>query len=264
MATEMQLDQEKLEAFVERIVLDAGTAMRGRAHATSATASGSSRRWPTSRPVTPTELAAAHGPRRALPARVARRDGDRGVRRARQRRRDATRLPPSTPAAGRRGVPLLHRRPPADDRADGHRRAARSPRHSGRAGRHAGSSISPDMYEAIERLTAPWYKHNLVQTWIPAMPDVQEKLQAGGSACDVGCGSGRAPITIAKAFAGADVARRTTSTPARSSARGPTQKPRESPTGLLSRLAMAPSCDSASSTSSVRSTSYTTRSTRSG
>ena len=29
MATEVQLDQEKLEAFVERIVLDVGTAMRG-------------------------------------------------------------------------------------------------------------------------------------------------------------------------------------------------------------------------------------------
>jgi SAM-dependent methyltransferases len=63
----------------------------------------------------------------------------------------------------------------------------------------------PDMYEAIERLTAPWYKHHLVQTWIPAMPGVQEKLEAGGSACDVGCGSGRAPITIAKAFAAAEV-----------------------------------------------------------
>jgi 2-polyprenyl-3-methyl-5-hydroxy-6-metoxy-1,4-benzoquinol methylase len=63
----------------------------------------------------------------------------------------------------------------------------------------------PDMYEAIERGTAPWYKHHLVQTWIPALPDVQAKLEAGGSACDIGCGSGRAPITIAKAFAKANV-----------------------------------------------------------
>ena len=63
----------------------------------------------------------------------------------------------------------------------------------------------PDMYEAIERLTAPWYKHHLVQTWIPALPGVAQKLEEGGSACDVGCGSGRAPITIAKAFPAADV-----------------------------------------------------------
>ncbi len=38
----------------------------------------------------------------------------------------------------------------------------------------------PDMYEAIERLTAPWYKHHLVQTWIPAMPGVQREARAGG------------------------------------------------------------------------------------
>jgi SAM-dependent methyltransferase len=63
----------------------------------------------------------------------------------------------------------------------------------------------PDMYEAIERLTAPWYRHELVQTWIPALPGVRERLEAGGSACDVGCGSGRAPITIAEAFSAAEV-----------------------------------------------------------
>ena len=32
------------------------------------------------------------------------------------------------------------------------------------------------------------------------MPDVQEKLAAGGAALDVGCGSGRAAIAIAQAF----------------------------------------------------------------
>jgi ubiquinone/menaquinone biosynthesis C-methylase UbiE len=32
------------------------------------------------------------------------------------------------------------------------------------------------------------------------MPDVKAKLEAGGSALDVGCGSGRASIAIAKAF----------------------------------------------------------------
>ncbi len=58
----------------------------------------------------------------------------------------------------------------------------------------------PDMYEAIERGTAPWYKHQLVPTWIPALDGVQRKLEEGGSACDVGCGGGLAAITIAKAF----------------------------------------------------------------
>jgi SAM-dependent methyltransferase len=63
----------------------------------------------------------------------------------------------------------------------------------------------PDMYEAIERGTAPWYKHQLVQNWIPELDGAQAKLEAGGTALDVGCGGGRAPITIAKAFPEAKV-----------------------------------------------------------
>jgi SAM-dependent methyltransferase len=58
----------------------------------------------------------------------------------------------------------------------------------------------PDMYEGIERGTAPWYKHNLVQSWLPELDGIVEKLERGASVADVGCGSGRAPITIAKAF----------------------------------------------------------------
>lgn len=53
--------------------------------------------------------------------------------------------------------------------------------------------------------TMPWYEHRLVQRWIPAMPDVKAKLEAGGSVLDVGCGSGLAAITMAKAFPNARV-----------------------------------------------------------
>lgn len=62
------------------------------------------------------------------------------------------------------------------------------------------SAYPPEMFEAIERGTAPWYRHKLTQEWIPLMPDVKAKLEAGGSSLDVGCGSGRAAISIAKAF----------------------------------------------------------------
>ncbi|HUE40212.1 MAG TPA: methyltransferase domain-containing protein [Candidatus Binatia bacterium] len=62
------------------------------------------------------------------------------------------------------------------------------------------SAYPPETFEAIERSTAPWYRHKLTQEWIPAMPDVKAKLEAGASALDVGCGSGRASIAIAKAF----------------------------------------------------------------
>lgn len=62
------------------------------------------------------------------------------------------------------------------------------------------SAYPPEMFEAIERGSAPWYRHKLTQKWIPTMPDVKAKLEAGGSALDVGCGSGLAAIAIAKAF----------------------------------------------------------------
>jgi SAM-dependent methyltransferase len=62
------------------------------------------------------------------------------------------------------------------------------------------SAYPPETFEAIERSTAPWYRHKLTQEWIPVMPQVRAKLEAGGSALDIGCGSGRAAIAIAKAF----------------------------------------------------------------
>jgi SAM-dependent methyltransferase len=66
-------------------------------------------------------------------------------------------------------------------------------------------AYGPELFEAIERSSAPWYRHKLAQHWIPLMPDVEAKLDAGGSALDVGCGSGRAVIAIAKAFPNARV-----------------------------------------------------------
>ncbi len=57
-----------------------------------------------------------------------------------------------------------------------------------------------EMFESIERGTGPWYRNQLVQNWLPAMPQVIEALEAGGSALDVGCGSGRAAITLSNAF----------------------------------------------------------------
>ena len=58
----------------------------------------------------------------------------------------------------------------------------------------------PDIWEGIERWSAPLYRHQLVQIWLPLMPEVFKKLQAGAVVADVGCGNGRAMITIAKAF----------------------------------------------------------------
>ncbi len=203
MATEVQLDQEKLEAFVERIVLDVGTAMRGglmyigdRLGIFAALAE--------SGPVTGAELAGRTG----LDERYLREWlGAMATAEYLEHESvgDTYLLPPE------------HALPLADEEfpffAGGFVQmivptvtVAPQVAEAFKTGMGVTQDqYLPDMYEAIERATAPWYKHNLVQTWIPALDGVEEKLEAGGSACDVGCGCGRAPITIAKAFPVAEV-----------------------------------------------------------
>jgi SAM-dependent methyltransferase len=67
------------------------------------------------------------------------------------------------------------------------------------------SEYPADVFEAIERSSAPMYRHSLVRKWLPSMPHVIECLNNGGEALDVGCGSGRAVIAIASAFHNAHV-----------------------------------------------------------
>lgn len=57
-----------------------------------------------------------------------------------------------------------------------------------------------DWFEGMERNTSAWFDNFLVQQWIPAMPDVQAKLERGALVADVGCGRGRALIRLAEAF----------------------------------------------------------------
>jgi SAM-dependent methyltransferase len=62
------------------------------------------------------------------------------------------------------------------------------------------SEYPPEVFEGIERGSAPMYRHSLIRKWMPAMPQVVDALNAGGSALDVGCGSGRAVIALAGAY----------------------------------------------------------------
>jgi len=69
----------------------------------------------------------------------------------------------------------------------------------------SGGGVSQEAYgqevaASIERFTAPWFEHMLVEEWLPEMPAVATKLQEGASVCDIGSGRGRAVIKLAEAF----------------------------------------------------------------
>ena len=46
----------------------------------------------------------------------------------------------------------------------------------------------------------PGYVNNVVQSWLPALDGVVDKLRAGGKVADVGCGVGFSTLLMAKAF----------------------------------------------------------------
>jgi ubiquinone/menaquinone biosynthesis C-methylase UbiE len=62
------------------------------------------------------------------------------------------------------------------------------------------ATYSPDLREGMERLSATWFEHELVDHWIAGLPDIADKLRSGATAADCGCGSGRALIRMAEAF----------------------------------------------------------------
>jgi len=56
------------------------------------------------------------------------------------------------------------------------------------------------VFHGCEKFFRPGYAANLVSSWIPALSDVKQKLEAGARVADVGCGQGASTILMAQAF----------------------------------------------------------------
>lgn len=57
-----------------------------------------------------------------------------------------------------------------------------------------------NLFRGTELFFRPGYAANLINSWIPALEGVKEKLEAGAKVADVGCGLGSSTILMAEAF----------------------------------------------------------------
>jgi len=64
----------------------------------------------------------------------------------------------------------------------------------------AEEAYGDDLRQGMERMSATWLDHLLVQAWLPGVDGVTAALARGARVADVGCGSGRALVALARAF----------------------------------------------------------------
>ncbi len=57
-----------------------------------------------------------------------------------------------------------------------------------------------DVHEGCERFFRPGYNAHLVTEWLPSLQGVVDKLEAGATVADVGCGHGASTVLMAEAF----------------------------------------------------------------
>ncbi len=56
------------------------------------------------------------------------------------------------------------------------------------------------LFEGTERFFRPGYVMNLVSSWIPALDGVADKLHAGATVADVGCGHGASTLLLGSSY----------------------------------------------------------------
>ncbi len=59
-----------------------------------------------------------------------------------------------------------------------------------------------DLFVGTERFFRPGYAAHLVESWLPALDGVEQKLRNGAQVADVGCGHGASTVIMAKAYPG--------------------------------------------------------------
>ena len=65
--------------------------------------------------------------------------------------------------------------------------------------------FGPDCISALDLINRGQYEQRFADYWLQALPEVRERLQAGGRALDFGCGAGRVCIVLASAFPKAEI-----------------------------------------------------------
>jgi 2-polyprenyl-3-methyl-5-hydroxy-6-metoxy-1,4-benzoquinol methylase len=56
------------------------------------------------------------------------------------------------------------------------------------------------LFCGTDRFFRPGYQANLIETWIPALSGVEDKLKAGARVADIGCGLGSSTVLMAQAY----------------------------------------------------------------
>jgi SAM-dependent methyltransferase len=58
----------------------------------------------------------------------------------------------------------------------------------------------PDLFVGTEKFFRPGYNAHLVESWIPSLTGVEDKLKVGAQVADVGCGHGASTIIMAREY----------------------------------------------------------------